>query len=250
MASPSGSYSTVKPLEIEDIYQGNSQGNIDNNKNDMVISKPVVTKKTESDDKEIEFDNYEEKTDFASFSEYWSYRWQRSNLNKFYLGIGLAKDDVDSAVNALAVVDALILTIPFSLIGSLGSSYWEDYFYKLDLSCQKHGHDAVYIAIISCLYSTAYCSLISLIIAILYYFLRPSGKYFTQWWMRGRYALLFLFLGTVGSIVSMLVVFGMLMGNYVLPPNYCEQMEINNRRYGVSVGILGVVMIISLLLMF
>ena len=51
-------------------------------------------------------------------------RYRQSTLHDFLIG-KLTYEDADSAVNTISVVAALMLTIPFSILGSFNSDYWD-----------------------------------------------------------------------------------------------------------------------------
>ena len=52
-------------------------------------------------------------------------RLASSSLVKFFSGVDLSSDDVDTTVNTFTLVNALLLTIPFGLISGLNFSYWD-----------------------------------------------------------------------------------------------------------------------------
>lgn len=146
----------------------------------------------------------------------------------FYENENISVDEVDLIVNTITLVNALILTIPFEIMTSLtvsnmdefevalsqcliegepGDLYFKtqselDYFLKLQYGWMTK---STLISI--------YVPLISLIIAVLYYFFRPSklsdskveeNKEFLKWWRRGRFLVLKLFLGMVIDSITLL----------------------------------------------
>ena len=61
----------------------------------------------------------------STWTEYFHWRWKISNSQKFYTGNGLTVDEADSVINALALINALVLTIPFGLVTSLNMEYFD-----------------------------------------------------------------------------------------------------------------------------
>eukprot|EP01031_Cornospumella_fuschlensis_P024919 gene24919-30105_t len=61
---------------------------------------------------------------YPTYHAYWMHRWEISNVRKYYMGVDLTLDEADAVVNSLALVNALILTIPFGIIMGLSSDYW------------------------------------------------------------------------------------------------------------------------------
>jgi hypothetical protein len=57
-------------------------------------------------------------------------RWKHSNLRKYLGGFSasleLTPEETDQTVNALILLEALILTIPFGLIPNLGTEFWDN----------------------------------------------------------------------------------------------------------------------------
>lgn len=213
------------------------------------------TTQKKNDDEGIakSFDDYEVVSNFPSYSKYWSYRFQRSNMKKMLNGADLRVEESDDAVNVLSLVNALVLTVPFSIISTLNNDFWQGFF-SIDFGgcdVETRSHDLIYRNTIDYIYGCAYSAMTSLIIAIIYYFLRPKGKYFHEWWSRGRWSLLLIFVGTAASIVSLLVLFGYVAGIVALPyDRYCHYSVINGTRYQIAVSILGICVVGSIFLMF
>ena len=202
----------------------------------------------------IDFDDYEVQKKFPSYYEYWRYRYNRSNVKKMIKGRNLSVEESDEAVNVLSLINALILTVPFGMICNLNNELWETVKTVDWGDCPANSHPIRerYQTVMDCMYSCAYASMISLITAMLYYFFRPKGKYFHEWWFRGRWCLLMIFVGTVASIVGLLTLFGSLAGMVALPydGDTCDYLTQNDRRDAISVSILGVCLIASFVLMY
>lgn len=69
--------------------------------------------------------DYEAASKGLSFGDYIRFRFRNSNITKYYHGTNLTEDEADSVVNALALVAALILTIPFGAAMSFDNGYWD-----------------------------------------------------------------------------------------------------------------------------
>lgn len=65
-----------------------------------------------------------EKTD-KEMKEMVHARYSVSNLRMMYEGTGAKPADIDVAVNTFTVVNTLVLTIPFGLVGSLNQQFWD-----------------------------------------------------------------------------------------------------------------------------
>jgi hypothetical protein len=65
----------------------------------------------------IELQNTPKKHD--SLKDYLQDRWEKSNLRKLYEGEDLGIEEADASVNSVALVNALILTVPFSVLMGL-----------------------------------------------------------------------------------------------------------------------------------
>lgn len=185
------------------------------------------------------------------FVEYWQSRWQKSNIRKFYLGTGLTSKEVDDVVNALSVVNALILTIPFSTITSLNNSYW-DWLRQNIISCDSSElfHEEYQKLLIS-LYGSAYSSMVCVLIAVMYYILRPDNRYFDEWWARAKWAVVIIALGTALSIGFILTMFGSLTALYATDTlSLCNTITENATKYNGSVIVLTIICGICFFLMF
>jgi hypothetical protein len=216
-------------------------------------------------------------------------RFKRSKLftiffytDKGYMNSDIGSDDIDNMVNLFTLVNTLILTIPFGLMGTLQSGAWDAYeqqvFNCTDPMYQKNP-DAMYFQSrsdargkwtnfdlsINSQYSltataivySVFVPLTCMILAVLYYIIRPaspkeeSGKIvyyivqqgnfsrysegdvipnstdyltdieatfakqekrakedeiseFRLWWFRGRFLVLLMMIGMIGSVVAMI----------------------------------------------
>jgi hypothetical protein len=140
----------------------------------------------------------------------------------FYKNDDVSVDEVDLIVNTVTLVNALILTVPFGIMTSLTSSSMDEFKSNV-LQCLVEGETSTqkglqfktqsdvevaieeqYSWMTKSTLVSIYLPLISLILAVLYYLVRPSkgnngeeNKQFSEWWGRGRLIVLKLFLGMV-----------------------------------------------------
>jgi hypothetical protein len=88
-------------------------------------------------------------------------RYVNSTLRKYFEGVDIEPEDADNAVNTLTLVAALVLTIPFGLLGTFGHETWEWISDSLD-ACTAAGHDVRYSSthmfqsVFDCLNATIY----------------------------------------------------------------------------------------------
>eukprot|EP01040_Poterioochromonas_malhamensis_P012549 gene12549-13737_t len=236
-----------KSREMEDEEMGRAVG--ERNQGKVYPEQNKGTLKTESS--QSDFDDYEVQSKFSSYYEYWRYRYNRSNIKKMMKGRNLTVEEADEAVNVFSLVNALILTVPFGLMLDLNNELWEKLFAVDWGDCFSDSIDYRYRAIMDCMFACAYASMISLIIAIFYYLFRPKGKYFHEWWFRGRWCLLMIFIGTGASIVGLLTLFGTVVGVVDLPydRNTCRYTFQIDQRYKTALSILCFCVVASIGLM-
>ena len=110
-------------------------------------------------------------------------KYSKSKLVGFVEGRGVSCEDVDTLVNSITLVNALILTIPPSIITSMGynSGTWDALEDAIADKCNVEGsellwYNSVYCPMWKCLVSSLICCVFGLVIAIAYYILRPTGK--------------------------------------------------------------------------
>jgi len=142
--------------------------------------------------------------------KYIQMRYENSNLKGFVDGtIGPA--DADAAINTLTLVDALLLTLPVTMITALGSSYW-DWLDGLDCAddfvpgTHTYMNDFLYKEMVFEIWAQILASVTGIILAVFYYLLRPScSKNFGVWWQRGKFVLLYSFVATTICVVFVLL---------------------------------------------
>lgn len=178
-----------------------------------------------------------------------------TNLGKFYSGSDLTVGDADAAVNTLGVVAALLLTVPFSLIGSLNNGFWDG----LQQALAACGHTTEFTArivfdtVYQPLNALMYFSMGTILLATLYYVLRPTAKeekerdeLFRLWWRRGRIAFLVMISFVISAVVCAFTVYNVLVpGQWLVgfSADVCEHSishfgihTATDRRYMVAVA--------------
>lgn len=253
---PSNKPGTVHPFNDKD--QGNNIIDLEGGREEenelkdrnKVRKPPSNGKSQDNDDDDDDDDDYFKPDYFPTWREYLQYRWKNSNIWKYSYGEHLKLEQANDVVNALSLVNALILTIPFGVIMGLGKDYW-DWLESSIQDCTVYDSQQTYRNILNNLYGAAYAPMICLLMSLLYYFLRPSGKYFKDWWQRGKWTVLFMIFLTFAAISCMLSVFSNIAGYYALPSDgFCGKYHGNEHRYGLSLGFLGFFLIFCFLLMF
>jgi hypothetical protein len=139
-------------------------------------------------------------------------------LKQFMNGEDLKPADADGAVNTMALVAALLLTVPFSIIGSLTSDFWDAYEALVNacpnaLLSAHTRHAQVEGALCGVMYTSMAC----IMVAAGYSVLRPTDEpEFRAWWKRGRFVMLFMFLSVVTAVVCAFTVFNSLVPTSIL----------------------------------
>jgi hypothetical protein len=195
-------------------------------------------------------------------SKYLRHRFVHSGLWKLSTGEGLSYEDADTTVNTLTLVAALLLTIPFSLIGNLTVEFWQGVEDEL-IACPapQHPEYAAYVYnqardTLSCM---TYSCIGAIINAVFYYILRPKhDEDFSKWWSHGRWGVFVLTGMTAAAVIATMTLYGTLVGASVLlrfPGDICIQAArphlepIYQRIVGAGVGSLVFGWVLSLIAM-
>lgn len=147
-------------------------------------------------------------------------RLTKGNLTKFWKGDSVRVQDSDAVVNTMALVAALLLTIPFSLVGSLNTSYWDEVLANLQ-ACPDHlilpftpaeAFSFLHALLVNPLCAIVYLAMGSILTAVFYYVLRPGEDLeFREWWSRGRWGLGLIFACTIAGVVCAFILFNVLV---------------------------------------
>jgi len=150
---------------------------------------------------------------------YWNYRFKKSHLFNPHKS-DFSADDIDSSVGTIALINALILTIPFALMGSLDHNFWdwmEEIFTKCpdSLVAQTYTLEQIYQAVYDQMLVSLYTPMSTLLLTLFYFFLRPKREaQFARWWPRGRYVISAMLVGTIVSVVGALTIAGTLVTGF------------------------------------
>jgi hypothetical protein len=163
-------------------------------------------------------------------SNYLRYRFLHSGLWKLTTGEGLSYEDADTTVNTLTLVAALLLTIPFSLVGTLTVEFWQGLQEEL-AACPAPQHPGyaskMYHESRDTLSCMTYTCIGAIIVAVMYYILRPKNDAdFGKWWSHGRWGVFVLCGMTASAVVATMTLYGTLVGASVLmrfPGDICVQ---------------------------
>ena len=160
-----------------------------------------------------------------------------NNLRDMFVGKDVVSEDVDSVVATLTLMNALIITIPYGLMGNLSKDFWDWVQTTLD-ACPttKFKYSASFESFKNAFSSVIYSSIACLVMAMLYYLLRPKqvGK-FRAWWKTARYVVIFLLCGTVTAVVSLIAISCWMFAWYVIPSNeYCDYSSQNQNIIGIA----------------
>ncbi len=122
--------------------------------------------------------------------EYIAKRYRRGALLKFFEGYDLGPEEIDTLINMVTLVNALILTIPPGIITDYSFDTW-DGMRTLIASCGYNDSEDVFMANVynplnTCFWGSLYCGALGLFLAIIYFFFRPTKTAdFRKWWRNG-----------------------------------------------------------------
>lgn len=102
------------------------------------------------------------------------YLTENMYLKRYLTGMDLDLEVVDNCVNTLTLVNALVLTIPFSVMVDLGGEFWSNLYTIMETYGCTEWYDYYYTHVRNNLLSTLYFSIAAIIIAVFYYILRPD----------------------------------------------------------------------------
>ena len=176
---------------------------------------------------------------FRKFIKYWVCRWNTSKLKKIYHNHDVRKEDLDRAIDTIAVLNGLFLTIPFGIMGSLGQEFWDWYQDTVATCGSSVNWLNGYNTIVNSLYSVVFCVLVTLTMATLYYLLKPDEeKEFQVWWPRAKWVVIIIILSTVVAVWNLFNLFDWVIGIFVQSTNHlCNQWDEDSNRYFVSSGL-------------
>lgn len=175
--------------------------------------------------------------------------WRRavkSPLFALMQGDNVELDDIDTAIGTLAMVDALVVTIPFGLW--LESSAFDDIRNQID-ACpansfaaeQNYTFEEAYSNYRTSQVYVSYSSVGCMCAALMYYMMKPrkhvSQEELTRWWKHGgRYVFFFMLIFTIIAIVCLLIL-AVFFLKYVSVPtfNFCDGVSYYHYTAGYSI---------------
>ena len=175
-------------------------------------------------------------------------RWKQSNL-KYFIVTGPTREEVDSIMNTLSLLSALLLTIPYSVVVELNHEYF-DYIESRIETCQSdywqtYTAEWLLAETKANLLLTMIPAIFSLLVTVAYYVLRPSdlpnrseeldAANFTQWWQRGKYIPLIIFIAVTISIWGAYLILFHLVNFYVNSTSeFCKIQTGNTTFYTIN----------------
>ena len=156
-------------------------------------------------------------------------RLQDSNLTKYFLHRTLDPEEADEAVDSLALINALLLTIPFQAMAIIGHDYW-DWLQEMIETCNKQHYPKntwikIYQDTQNCFYALTYTAVAAVSIAAFYYLARPKNyDKFQIWWNKGAQKVIILMLFcTIVATWSTMALFVTTFNNYAnSSDNFCS----------------------------
>ena len=192
---------------------------------------------------------------------YWKQRYALSKVQEYITTQDTDVEDIDSAVNTLAIVSALLVTVPFSVVTAFDYEYW-DWLQNVpcadtipDMNGQSYDH--YYLTqVIQQLWLSLFSSILGIGLTVFYYMLRPGDpQLFKIWWPRGRWAVFAIFVSAFIAVMITLTMAGWILnGWYVLSTDtFCDSpgnvpYSRDYATYGTLFNFL--VLIFAILLMF
>lgn len=152
----------------------------------------------------------------VSFALGFKYGGKNSNVYKFFFDY--TSDDVnfDAGVNSMALICALLLTIPFQLVSSVDDTFLGN-LKAATLNCSSVSFSTVYgnFQGVICVIITG--SIIGLLLSTVYYLFKPANpmRVTNSHRVKERLLIMTLFLATVLSVVALLQLSFMLL-NYMV----------------------------------
>lgn len=130
----------------------------------------------------------------ASWEKYCAYRFKNSRFTRVFTFDDITPTQADATLTTLAVVTGLLFTIPFSVMGTLNTSYFDSVTLTLanctqtDPSGSFKTGDDIHDQLSSCISSVLATTVASLLLNAIYFAFRPDDEVvFKQWWKVGKF---------------------------------------------------------------
>jgi hypothetical protein len=157
--------------------------------------------------------------------EWWRKRLTvNSRVWSFFFGKSHMMEDPDAAISAMTLVCALTLTIPFSIMSYVDSTFFTELKSALS-NCSttggstKDSYDTVFHSMQQALWACIMCSIMGLTLSSVYYVFQPLPGKDLDGWCRNQGRVLFssLIIVTMCAIVALLVLSSYLFTYYTVP---------------------------------
>ena len=136
-------------------------------------------------------------------------------------GENIDSEQLDSAVNAMALICALTLTIPYSLMSSLDQGFW-DWIYEVSVDCPLYDYHTAHNQIVGNIRAAIFFPTYGLIFSTFYYLLKP--KDIRKWWPRGRIFFVLLCCFTATTVTALLLLSNTFIAWYMVSSyDFCTQ---------------------------
>ena len=160
------------------------------------------------------------------WQQYLRYRLKNSKIRKFVMN-ELTSSQADTSVTTLAVVNGLLFTIPFSIMGNLNLSYFDSVFDTLanctasDPKGSYHTGANVYDDYHAAVLGVIATTFSSLILQALYFALRPDeDEVFKEWWRTCKYLVFVIYAMTIASVIELVLLYNSIKTYYMVPTQY------------------------------
>ena len=138
-------------------------------------------------------------------------------------------EDYDAGVNALALLSALMLSIPYEVIGHVNYEYL-DFLHEQLNECAEGdsshlGYGQIYSLYRGSFLATVYMAISGMILATFYFlFKRNNTADYLLWRKKARWLVISLFLSTALAIMSLILLTNMLFDYYLISSeeNMCD----------------------------
>lgn len=183
---------------------------------------------------------------------------KKSTLYTFWNGKRIGPEEIDSVLTTFTIVNALLLWLPFNMIGYLGFQFWDWFQNTLDYCPNTVTvYLEVYNSMENALFINLFGSICGIIISIVYFICRPTDvERFHKWWKRGRWGVLLNMIFTLMSIVGIMTNFTLMTTSYMnsssnLCASYSTQanQEHYQSAYSTAFIVLGLSIALSFLVM-
>ncbi len=136
------------------------------------------------------------------------------------------------------MVDALILTIPYSIITNIPFDFWDTLESQYAYCGENHHFYETFTDMNNSLSTCVYSTVLAMALSCFYYLLRPTNdNVFKKWWTRGKYVVVACFALTVAGVTAVLRVFMNFIYYFSVPTEgLCDGKYNDFANYSAYVG--------------